>query len=135
VLALSSASGNAPFDAALRRYVEFLTADGQLEVELEIDDGVQLAPDEQIELFRIVQESLANARKHANAHRAEVHIGEQAGQRYVVVSDDGSGFDEAETAPGQGLKNIRERAATIGGGLTLRSRPGSGTALEVLLRT
>jgi signal transduction histidine kinase len=135
VLALSSASGNAPFDAALRRYVEFLTADGKLEVELEIDDGVRLAPDEQIELFRIVQESLANARKHANARRAEVHIGEQAGRRYVVVSDDGSGFDEAEARPGQGLKNIRERAATIGGGMTLRSRPGAGTALEVLLRT
>ena len=135
VLALSSASGNAPFDAALRRYVEFLTADGDLEVELEIDDGVQLAPDEQIELFRIVQEGLANARKHANARRAEVHIGEHAGQRYVVVSDDGSGFDEDAARPGQGLKNIRERAATIGGGLTLRSRPGAGTALEVLLRT
>src|SRR6185312_9021123 len=79
VLALSSASGSAPFDAALRRYVDFLTADGELEVELEIDSGVRLAPDEQIELFRIVQEGLANARKHANARRAEVHIGEHAG--------------------------------------------------------
>src|SRR5205823_13342692 len=64
VLALSSAAGSAPFDAALRRYVDFLTTDGALEVELEIDGGVPLAPDEQIEIFRIVQESLANARKH-----------------------------------------------------------------------
>ena len=72
VLALSSAGGNAPFDAALRRYVDFLTADGALEVELEIQDGIRLAPDEQIEVFRIVQEGLANARKHAGARRAEV---------------------------------------------------------------
>src|SRR4029079_129058 len=50
VLALSSASGTAPFDAALRRYVEFLAADGELAVELEIDDGVKLAPDAQIDL-------------------------------------------------------------------------------------
>ena len=45
VLALSSASGNAPFDAALRRYVDFLTADGELDVEkLEFDENVRLAP-------------------------------------------------------------------------------------------
>src|SRR5204862_1679963 len=56
ILALSSASGNAPFDAALRRYVEFLTADGVLEVDVEIDPAIRLAPDEQIEIFRIVQE-------------------------------------------------------------------------------
>src|SRR5206468_10697613 len=74
VLALSSAAGSAPFDAALRRYVDFLTADGGLEVELEIDTGVGLAPDEQIEIFRIVQESLGNARKHAGARTASVTI-------------------------------------------------------------
>ncbi len=90
VLALSSASGSAPFDAALRRYVEFLTADGVLEVDLEIERELLLAPDEQIEIFRIVQEGLANARKHAGARRAEVWIGEHAGRRLVRVSDDGS---------------------------------------------
>ena len=58
-----------------RRYVDFLTADGQLEVELEIERGVALAPDEQIEVFRIVQEGLANVRKHAGARRADVLIG------------------------------------------------------------
>ena len=67
MLALSSASGTAPFDAALRRYVEFLTADGELDVEVDIDPDVRLAPDEQIEVFRIVQEGLANARRHAGA--------------------------------------------------------------------
>jgi signal transduction histidine kinase len=135
VLALSSAGGSAPFDAALRRYVDFLTADGQLEVELEIEDGIRLAPDEQIEVFRIVQEGLANARKHAGARRAEVRIEERLGERFVTVVDDGSGFDEDEIAPGQGLKNMRARAASIGGGLRVTSTPGRGTALEVVLRT
>ena len=83
VLALSSASGNAPFDAALRRYVEFLTSDGVLDVELEIDAGMQLAPDEQIEIFRIVQEGLANVRKHSGAGRADVGIGQRGGRRVV----------------------------------------------------
>jgi signal transduction histidine kinase len=134
VLALSSAGGSAPFDSALRRYVDFLTADGQLEVDLEIQDGVRLAPDEQIEVFRIVQEGLANARKHAHARRAEVRVEERAGERFVSVVDDGSGFEEAGIAPGQGLKNMRARAASIGGGFRLVSTPGSGTALEVVLR-
>jgi signal transduction histidine kinase len=134
VLALSSAGGTAPFDAALQRYIEFLTADGALEVELEIDKKIRLAPDEQIEVFRIVQEGLANARKHAGARSAEVRIAEQAGQRIVTVTDDGAGFDEDAIAAGQGLKNMRARTATIGGGFRLRSRPGRGTALEVVLR-
>ncbi len=134
VLALSSAGGSAPFDSALRRYVDFLTADGQLEVDLEIQEGIRLAADEQIEVFRIVQEGLANARKHAGARRAEVRIEEREGERYVTVVDDGTGFDETEIAAGQGLKNIRARAASIGGGFRLVSAPGRGTALEVVLR-
>jgi signal transduction histidine kinase len=135
VLALSSASGNAPFDAALRRYVDFLTADGALDVELEIDPAVRLAPDEQIEVFRIVQEGLGNVRKHARAGRAEVFIGKREdGERFVSVRDDGEGFDGYATAAGQGLKNIRSRAESIDGGFTLTSHPGFGTALEVVLR-
>ena len=134
VLALSSASGTAPFDAALRRYIEFLTADGSLQVDVEIDPAILLAPDEQIEVFRIVQEGLANVRKHAGAQRAEVWIGQRLGRRIVSVSDDGVGFDGADAAAGQGLKNMRLRAKTIDGGFALRSRPGRGTALEVVLR-
>jgi signal transduction histidine kinase len=134
VLALSSAGGSAPFDAALRRYVDFLTSDGALEVDLEIDPRVRLAPDEQIEVFRIVQEGLGNVRKHANAQRASVHIWLREGQRLVTVSDDGSGFEEAEQTPGQGLRNIRERAASIAGAASVHSRPGRGTTVEVALR-
>ncbi len=134
ILALSSASGTAPFDAALRRYVDFLTADGQLEVDLEIDENVQLAPDEQIEVFRIVQEGLANARKHAGARHADVRIRLRGDERVVSVVDDGSGFNDETVSNGQGLRNMKARTASIGGGFRLRSEPGHGTALEVVLR-
>ncbi len=134
ILALSSASGTAPFDAALRRYVDFLTSDGRLEVDLEIDADVHLAPDEQIVVFRIVQEGLANARKHAGARRADVRIGMRGEERVVTVVDDGSGFDDESVTPGQGLKNMKARTASIGGGFRLDSKPGRGTALEVVLR-
>ncbi|HEY7691927.1 MAG TPA: histidine kinase [Gaiellaceae bacterium] len=134
VLALSSAGGSAPFDSALNRYVEFLTADGQLDVDLEIERAVELGPDEQIEIFRIVQEGLANVRRHAHARRAMVLIGLRDGQRVVRIVDDGDGFVEEAESRGHGLRNIRTRAAAIGGAFRLESVAGSGTSLEVVLR-
>jgi signal transduction histidine kinase len=134
VLALSSAGGSARFDSALRRYVEVLTADGELEVELDVDPQVRLAPDEQIEVFRIVQEGLGNARRHAGAKHVEVSIAQRSGRRVVTVSDDGVGFDESAVVEGQGVANMRSRAEAIDGALTLSSRPGRGTAVEVVLR-
>jgi len=134
VLALSSAGGSARFDSALRRYIDVLTADGVLDVELEVDRQVRLAPDEQIEVFRIVQEGLGNVRRHAGARHVDVSIAQRGGRRVVSVSDDGVGFDEETTTAGQGLDNIKLRAEAIEGELSLRSAPGRGTAIEVVLR-
>jgi signal transduction histidine kinase len=134
VLALSSAGGSARFDSALRRYIDVLTADGELEVDLDVDRQVRLAPDEQIEVFRIVQEGLGNVRRHAGARHVEVSILHRGGRRVVSVSDDGIGFDETKASAGQGLDNIKLRAEAIEGQLSLRSAPGRGTAIEVVLR-
>lgn len=134
VLALSSAGGSAPFDAALRRYVDVLVADGALDVDVEIDLEVPLAPDEEIEVFRIVQEGLANARRHAGARRAEVTISNRDGNRVLRVSDNGCGIGDEGTGAGQGLNNMRTRATSIQGSFSLRSVPGKGTAIEVVLR-
>lgn len=134
VLALSSAGGSARFDAALRRYVEFVSADGELDVELAVDPQVRLAPDEQIEVFRIVQEGLGNARRHSRAEHVDVTIAHRGGRRVVVVSDDGVGFDDTESEAGQGVANMRRRAQAIDGQLRLKSAPGRGTAIEVILR-
>jgi signal transduction histidine kinase len=134
VLALSSAGGSARFDSALRRYVDVLTADGELDVELDVDRQVRLAPDEQIEVFRIVQEGLGNARRHAGAKHVEVAITQRNGRRVVSVRDDGVGFDQVTATGGQGLENMRLRAEAIEGQLSLRSAPGRGTAIEVVLR-
>ena len=134
VLALSSAGGSARFDSALRRYIEVLTADGALDVELDVDPQVRLAPDEQIEVFRIVQEGLGNARRHAGASHVEVSITQRASRRVVTISDNGVGFDETAVVDGQGVANMRSRALAIDGALTLRSDPGRGTAIEVVLR-
>ena len=95
---------------------------------------MRLAPDEQIEVFRIVQEGLGNARRHAGARHVDVSISQRTGRRVVLVSDDGVGFDDSAVPNGQGIANMRLRAEAIEGELTLRSAAGRGTAIEVVLR-
>jgi signal transduction histidine kinase len=133
ILALSSAAGRSPFDAALRRYVELVRSDGALEVQVEIDPAVRLSADEQIEAFRIVQEGLTNARRHSGARRAWVVVGARGRERVVAVRDDGRGFDPAAPAGGFGLRNMRDRAASLGGALDLRSAAGTGTSVALVL--
>ena len=56
------------------------------------------------------------------------------GDRFVAIEDDGAGLPEDVPTGGQGLRNMRERAASIDGGFNIRSVPGAGTSLEVVLR-
>jgi signal transduction histidine kinase len=63
-----------------------------------------------------------------------VTIAHRGGRRVVVVSDDGVGFENGGHGAGQGLRNMRLRADSIHGGFSLRTAPGAGTAIEVVLR-
>ena len=84
--------------------------------------------------MHILQEALSNVRKHARASRVEVELAR--GPDYVfVVRDDGRGFDPAlqqkDTGAHVGLSIMRERAARVGGSVSVRSRPGRGTEVEL----
>ena len=93
-----------------------------------------------MELLRIVQEALTNARRHSGARRVGVTLWVEGNDLVAEVSDDGRGF-EMETAPGIGLRSMRERAAALGGELEVQSEPGEGTWVRLrapvlsLLRT
>lgn len=105
-------------------------------VTLEVDDGVDLAPAVALQVLRIVQEALSNARKHAEASRVTVTVQRDAERCLrVAVADDGRGFDPAASphtgAPRFGLLMMRERAESVGGTLELDSAPGRGTRLTV----
>jgi signal transduction histidine kinase len=98
-----------------------------------------LAGEAELVFFRIAQEALANAWRHARASRAEVRLIYGVGLVRLYVEDDGQGFDLAreeeprEGGAGLGLLGMRERAALVGAELTIRSALGQGTTVEVLL--
>src|SRR3954468_15905748 len=90
----------------------------------------QLPPDEEIAVYRIAQEALANVARHAGASSVKVDL--RAGESGVelTVRDDGRGFiPEAPGGNGLGLGGMAERARLVGGELTIDSRPGTGTEL------
>jgi signal transduction histidine kinase len=111
-----------------------------LPVELDIASGVNdvtLPADVELQLLRIVQEALANVRKHAEATHAEVSLRASNGFLDLTITDDGQGFDPNNLTQDErahfGLSTLRERAEAIGALLTVDSCPGSGTCVFVRL--
>jgi signal transduction histidine kinase len=124
-----------PLPATLARVGGELGRRLDLDVHIEADADVDVAPDVRDALARIVSEALTNAARHGRAHCATIEL--QAGPpRRLRVRDDGEGFDPdpARIPPGSfGLTTMRERAAAIGGRAQIRSAPGDGTEIEVTL--
>ncbi len=85
-------------------------------------------------LFRIGQEAITNALKHARASHVAVHLDYEEGAIVLQVTDDGAGFDLDRALPGDGhfgLQGIRERARRLRGDLQIRSSPGAGTEVRI----
>src|SRR5713226_4553857 len=84
-------------------------------------------------LFRIAQESLTNVARHSHAHHVTISLIQ--GQEHIClqVSDDGHGFDSSRQHPGLGIFGMHERAALLGGTVTIHSQPGQGTTVRAEL--
>jgi signal transduction histidine kinase len=91
----------------------------------------RLAPDEELILYRIVQELLNNVVKHAAATEVLVQLIRTADVVTLAVEDNGAGFDATRSRPGMGLGNIRSRADHLGATLDIHSTPGVGTSVTV----
>ncbi len=90
----------------------------------------KLSPDAQLALFRVLQEALNNAARHADPREVEVRLMYDAGRVHLGVKDDGRGFDVRQRRPGHyGLLNMHERASRIGGELVIDSAPGAGAQI------
>lgn len=118
---------------AIRSLAELLSRVHHIEVEVIADGEPDLEGRAEHEVFRIIQEALTNAVRHAQAGKVTVSVVNGEGL-LVTVSDDGLGFDpDARTYRGRrlGLTSMRDRASTLGGRLTIASSPGNGATVRL----
>jgi PAS domain S-box-containing protein len=123
-----------PLIRAIASIVELNRQIGEgCEFEFVVNEGfpVEVSGAAGIEVVRVVQEALANVRRHSGAGHAVVTLGATGGEVLVEVEDDGTGFGP-ETAYGMGLTGMRERVLALGGRLDVEGGEGAGT--RVLLR-
>jgi len=127
-----------PFFTAVQQYLEGFTSNYDIQTDLTVGpswNGTTFSPDMQMQIFRIVQEALTNARKHGKARHIRVQFEEEDGHVFVTIRDDGHGFSPNNLktiyGPHFGLQFMRERAGQLGGTLTIQSTPENGT--EVML--
>ncbi len=129
---------------ALRAMINKVANSSGLQIETQLDDLTGALPKEvEINLYRIVQESLNNVVKHARARRVKIAVQKElvsangrAPQTLVRIEDDGRGFDPAALANGKrglGLSSITERARMLGGEVLIDSTPGRGTTVTVTI--
>lgn len=125
------------FFPALADYLQTFARHARLNVEADLPDaplaGIQEGAE--LQLMRIIQEALANVRRHAGASLVRVVAHTAPGTLHVIIEDNGRGFslEEVEAAGGPrfGLAVMRERAAAIGGQLSVAAEPGRGVRIEV----
>lgn len=126
-------------NAALRWLAEDFQQRLHLSVELSIDgleESLQARPYASLyaaTLFRIAQECLTNAARHAQAQYASIAYRQDGQCLSFCVRDDGAGFDPAAQSPGLGIIGMRERVALLGGSLSITSTNSKGTSVEARL--
>jgi len=96
-----------------------------------VDDDAILNPEQQNALFRIAQEALSNARRHARATQITMTVSVVGSRVMLDVCDDGIGFDSLRARKGFGLESIAARAKAVHGTFAVESAPGEGTTIHV----
>lgn len=125
--------------AAVQRLTEDYTQKAGLQIDLQVSgfEDKRLPPATETALYRLVQEALTNVAKHARAKNVSVILKEDGASVRAFVEDDGRGFNVAEVMGSAakdkklGLFGMEERAALVGGRLTIESMPGKGTRVSV----
>ena len=123
---------------SLREYAEKLRRQTGIPCHFEGHRGqpAVLSPTAEVQLIRIVQEALANSKKHAPESEAWLSVEVNKKEALVVIKDNGPGFDlDSVIVRGRqyGLHTMKERAESVGGSLRIDSRPDVGTAVEVMV--
>lgn len=122
-------------EAAIEWYTtEFANRNG-MEIFLNMDSGISIAPDASLTLFRIMQESLTNIARHSKATRVEIGLEKNADFIDFRISDNGIGISENDinSKKSFGIMSMKERAASLGGNLDIFNNNDHGTIIKLIL--
>jgi signal transduction histidine kinase len=118
---------------ALEWYAREVSRSSETEVEVKAENVSETLPDPlMVCIYRVVQEAVNNAQRHAHAKNVAVELRQTDSVVQVQIKDDGSGFDGKRTR-GIGLLGMEERVKRLGGTITIESQPGSGTTIRAEL--
>jgi signal transduction histidine kinase len=129
------------FRQAIEQYIDRWQSQSGMTGRLRVEGELQLPATVELQLLRIIQESLSNARKHSGAKVVDVALLQRDSRIHAEIVDDGTGFDpqgpKRSEFPRFGLAIMRERAESIDGQLEVTSEPGTGTRvrIEIPLKT
>ncbi|APC47448.1 sensor histidine kinase [Virgibacillus halodenitrificans] len=118
----------------IQKLVDELKQKSTIAFKLNIPSDLQLADTIEEHVFRIIQESLSNILRHANASEVEISLSKPTSELFVHIRDDGEGFDstqDMERKTSYGLKTMKERSEELGGTFTIRSNTGEGTYIDI----
>jgi two-component system sensor histidine kinase UhpB len=116
--------------AALRQLCVEAERTGVL-VDRDISSGVTLEREAEVVVYRVAQEAITNALRHADAEQIRLTLKPESNATVVRIRDDGRGI--ADAPEGAGLRGMRERAVLVGGTLDLANAPGGGTTVTLTL--
>ena len=124
-------------EATLKKFLEKFRSETGINTEFEVEENLPaLSPGEEVHIFHIVQEALANARKYAEATRVKVSV--KCNDSFnVMIEDNGQGFDLEEVkdkgSSHVGIDIMQERAIRLGGALAIESNAGLGTRVSLTM--
>ena len=95
--------------------------------------GKKLNMEQRRDVYLIYKESMNNVHKHATAANVWINIHRQNGNLHLKIKDDGKGFEPSIITDRNGLKNIRSRTEKWKGSLSVKTAPGSGTDIEIII--
>jgi signal transduction histidine kinase len=124
----------APLDQLIARTVDTFRSRFGVTVDLDLQHDVIVDAEQRNALLRILHEALINAIRHGSAQQIRVCLSGGRDSPSLRISDDGGGFDVSaavSAGTGLGLSSMHERAQLLGGSLSIASRPGAGTVVEV----
>ncbi|RYY86523.1 MAG: PAS domain S-box protein [Chitinophagaceae bacterium] len=130
---IPSTLGDLGLEESINELIHTFTRTQKLRIRFQSEgfNEENVADNQKLMLFRILQEQLNNIVKHSGARKVSVRLAQLPGRVLLEVVDDGIGFDPATVRRGIGLTNMRNRAEMFGGTVTINSAPGKGCTLNV----